>query len=75
MNTVIPKCNYCKKDAGADPRNPHLANGFWDGDMKIFVCWNCHDTHYTAKNKTEFAGLYTEFPAPLERRNICTKQN
>jgi hypothetical protein len=70
MNNIVPICAHCKKNTGPDPRNPHLANGFWDGDMKIFVCWNCRDEHYAAKQKTGHSGLYTEFPAPIERKSV-----
>ncbi len=55
-------CAHCGKDPGPKPTNKLLWNGFYDKDTKQLVCWNCHDIHYTRKNKTEFANLYSEFP-------------
>jgi hypothetical protein len=38
------------------------AGGFLDKDTNQLVCNDCRKTHYQAKSKTEYKGLYTEFP-------------
>jgi hypothetical protein len=58
------RCNYCKKNPGADPNNENLWNGFFDGDTKQTVCSNCRDRHYKSKFK-KHEQTYTEFPLPL----------
>lgn len=55
-------CTYCKLDPGPKEDNPTLWNGFFDKDLGVYVCWNCREIHYKEKHKTEFAGMYTEFP-------------
>ena len=55
-------CEYCGKNPGKKPGNKFLWNGFLDKDTNQLVCFDCRKLHYEAKSKTEFKGLYTEFP-------------
>ena len=55
-------CSNCKKNPGCDEENNLRWNGFYDRDTNEYVCNNCKKLHYQKKFKTEFAGLYTEFP-------------
>lgn len=55
-------CEYCGENLGAKPSNKFLWNGFLDKDTNQLVCNDCRKNHYKTKSKTEYKGLYTEFP-------------
>lgn len=55
-------CDYCKKEIKPKEDNGTVGCGFFDGDTKKIVCWDCQSKHYTEKSKTKYADLYTEFP-------------
>ena len=55
-------CEYCGENPGPKPSNKFLWNGFLDKDTKQLVCNDCRKNHYQSKSKTEYKGLYTEFP-------------
>lgn len=61
----LQHCHYCGKNPGAQQDNKFMWNGFKDKDMNILVCWICKKRHYKEKAKTEFAGMYAEFPVPF----------
>lgn len=65
----LQHCHYCGKNPGPKQDNKNMWNGFADKDMNIIVCWICRDRHYAAKQKTEHAGKYTEFPVPMIKQN------
>lgn len=60
-----PFCFYCGEHR-ADPNNKVLFNGYLDKDLSRIVCWSCSRNHYVEKAKTEFAGMYSEFPVYAE---------
>lgn len=58
----VKTCFHCGKKPGTKPGSNHLWNGFLDKDTKELVCFNCRKIHYQKKSKSQFEGLYTEFP-------------
>lgn len=66
-------CDYCKTDPGLKPGSDHLWNGLLDKDTNQLVCMDCRKKHYREKSKTEFAGLYTEFPVSLKTNKGINK--
>jgi len=61
---MIPESNYCKSTQ-PNMFNPELFNGFYDADLKIFVCNDCKELHYKEKLKTKFAYRYSEKPVVI----------
>lgn len=57
-------CDYCNKDPGIGT-NGNLFDGFFDADTKHHVCNNCKSKHYEWKNKTGFAGMFSELPVVI----------
>jgi len=55
-------CEYCGVNPGAKPGNKYLWNGFLDKDTNQLVCNDCRKVHYANKSKTDYRGMYTEFP-------------
>lgn len=55
-------CYLCLKNPLSKNGLGIIWNGFRDGDMNVFVCWHCHQKHYTKKQLTEFKNLHSEFP-------------
>ncbi len=55
-------CEYCGENPGPKLGNKFLWNGFLDKDTNQLVCNDCRKNHYQAKSRTEYKGLYTEFP-------------
>ncbi|MDC6367227.1 MULTISPECIES: hypothetical protein [Flavobacteriaceae] len=55
------ECCYCNSNPGNRP-NSIVWNGFLDLDTGQGVCFKCRALHYDQKNRTELAGLFTEFP-------------
>ena len=60
MNEKV--CEYCGENPGAKPGNKFLWNGFLDKDKNQLVCNDCRKVHYANKSKTEYKGMYAEFP-------------
>jgi hypothetical protein len=62
-------CVYCKKDAGRNPNNKNLWNGFYDQDTKDLVCWPCRKRHFLHKRATKFGFQYSEIPVIYSEYN------
>jgi len=54
-------CHYCGTNPGVNPESDNLWNGFFDGDTKEYVCWQCRKTHYQKKS----VGTRSEMPVVI----------
>ena len=54
-------CYICNKDPGTKKGNL-VWKGFLDQDTGYHVCFNCQQSHYKNKSKTELRNLYSEIP-------------
>lgn len=50
-------CHHCQKDPGLKPGNPAQWFGFYDADVKQYVCFQCQKKHYQQKQQKTFSEL------------------
>lgn len=59
------RCSHCGEPMAPHPKNPNMANGFYDQDTHELVHWSCKALHYQKKQQAGLRGLYSEMPVIL----------